>query len=77
MRELLRTTDPVTISWAVAMLAAEDIESFVFDRHTSLIEGSVMAIAQRVMVADEDYSRARRLMRECGFALLSPDWAPW
>ncbi|MFN0041733.1 MAG: DUF2007 domain-containing protein [Alphaproteobacteria bacterium] len=77
MRELLRTTDPVTISWAVAMLAAEDIEAFVFDRHTSLIEGSVAAIAQRVMVADEEYSRARRLMLECGFASLSPDRAAW
>ncbi len=77
MRELLRTTDPVTISWATATLEAEGIGAFVFDRHTSLIEGSVMAITQRVMVADEDYSRARRLMRECGFASLSPDRAPW
>ncbi len=66
MRELLRTNEPVFISWAEAMLRSEEIETFVLDGHTSVLEGSAGAILRRIMVVDEDYARARRLLQEAG-----------
>ena len=38
------------------------IDSVVFDNHTSLVEGSIGAIPRRLMVAENDYSRARALL---------------
>ncbi len=66
MRELLRSNEIVFLSWADALLKSEDIEIFVLDGHMSVIEGSAGAILRRVMVADEDYDRARRLLEEAG-----------
>ena len=66
MRELLRSNEIVFLSWVDALLKSEDIEIFVLDGHMSVIEGSAGAILRRVMVADEDYDRARRLLEEAG-----------
>ena len=38
MKELLRTNDPVEISWIVALLADAGIEVVVFDAHASVVE---------------------------------------
>ncbi len=66
MKELLRTNELVFLSWAEAMLRSEGIELFVLDGHTSVLEGSTLAIRRRVMVTDETYDRVRRLMIEAG-----------
>ena len=57
MRELLRTNDPVLISWLRALLADAGIDAHVFDNHTSVLEGSAGAIPRRIMVAEGDYAR--------------------
>ncbi|MGQ0663156.1 MAG: putative signal transducing protein [Pseudomonadota bacterium] len=62
MRELLRTNDTVLLSWLAALLTDARIEAIVLDTHTSIIEGSISAIPRRLMVADEDYAAARRLL---------------
>ena len=62
MRELLRTNDPVTLSWIDALLREAGIGCVILDSHTSIIEGSIGAIPRRVMVADEDFERARALL---------------
>ena len=64
MRELVRTNDPVTLSWLQALLAESGIEVVVLDTHTSIVEGSIGAIPRRLMVAEQDYERARRLIAE-------------
>ena len=61
MKELLRTNDPVFISWLRAMLGGEEIEMFELDTHMSILEGSAGAIPRRIMVADVDHPRALRL----------------
>ncbi|MDD9925736.1 MAG: DUF2007 domain-containing protein [Rhodospirillaceae bacterium] len=33
MRELLRTNDPVRLSWLTALLTDQQIEAFVLDTH--------------------------------------------
>ncbi len=62
MKELLRTNDPVRLSWLRALLKDSGIDSLVLDHHTSLVEGSIGAIPLRLMVAERDYSRACGLL---------------
>lgn len=62
MKDILRTTDPILLSFAESMLAAEGIEAAVFDLHASAVEGSISAIPRRLMVADEDEARARAII---------------
>jgi hypothetical protein len=69
MKELLRTNDPVRLSFVEAMLAAAGIEAVVLDQHTSVIEGSIGAIQRRIMVADHDHARARTMLADAGVEL--------
>ena len=62
MKELLRTNDLVLISWTEALLRGEGIETFVMDANMSVLEGSAGAIPRRLMVVDEDFPAARRLI---------------
>ena len=55
MRELLRTNDPVRLSFLQSLLKDFGIDSLVLDQHTSLVEGSIGAIPRRLMVAQRDY----------------------
>lgn len=66
MKEILRTGDPVQLSWVSALLAGENIEAMVLDTHMSFAEGSISAIPRRIMVADEDYEAAMRLLADAG-----------
>jgi hypothetical protein len=66
MKELLRTVDPVLLSWLTALLADAGIEAVVLDTYTSILEGSIGAIPRRLMVATEDEWRARQVLREAG-----------
>ena len=66
MKELLRTNDLVKLSWLRALLADAGIEALVLDQHTSVLEGSAGAIPRRLMVIDEDYQRAQRVLAEAG-----------
>ncbi|MBX6321502.1 MAG: DUF2007 domain-containing protein [Rhodospirillaceae bacterium] len=66
MRLLLRTTDPVKLSWLVALLRDQGVEAVVLDTHTSIVEGSIQAIPCRVMVPAEALEKARRILREAG-----------
>jgi hypothetical protein len=62
MVELLRTNEPVLLSWLLAELAAQGIESVLLDLHTSVLEGSISAIPRRVMVEEVDLPRAKRIL---------------
>ncbi len=66
MKELMRTNNPVRLSWLQALLNDSGIESLVLDHHTSLTEGNIGAIPRRLMVADRDYHRARMLLAQAG-----------
>ena len=66
MQELLRSNNVVRLSFLTALLADAGIEAVIFDSHTSNAEGSISAIPRRLMVEDEDYARARRVLIESG-----------
>lgn len=66
MKELLRTNDPVKLSWLLALLADAGIEPLILDVHTSIIEGSIGAIPRRLAVVDDDFAQASRILAEAG-----------
>jgi hypothetical protein len=66
MQELLRSNNLVRLSFLTALLADAGIEVILFDTHTSAAEGSISAIPRRLMVADDDFSRARRVLIDAG-----------
>lgn len=64
MKLLLSTTDPTLIAFAQALLAGEDIDSFVMDVHISALEGGIGLFPRRMMVADRDLYRARIVLKD-------------
>ncbi len=64
MEELVRSNDPVFLSWLTAQLSGENIEAIVLDSHTSVVEGSISAIQRRVMVNSRDIVRAKMVLEE-------------
>ncbi len=66
MRELILTNDLVLISYVEALLADQGIEAIVFDRNMSLMEGSIGAFPRRLVVADDVWEKARRILKDAG-----------
>tara|TARA_E500000318_G_scaffold71965_1_gene66635 strand:+ start:634 stop:852 length:219 start_codon:yes stop_codon:yes gene_type:complete len=66
MKELLRTTDIVRLSFLTALLRDAGLEPLVLDNHMSVLEGSANAIPRRLAVRDEDFSRAKWVLEESG-----------
>ncbi len=66
MRELIRTNDPVLISFLEALLKSEQIDHFVLDQNMSILDGSLGILPRRVMVLDNDHEKAARLLRLAG-----------
>ncbi|GGL56712.1 putative signal transducing protein [Wenxinia marina] len=64
MRELLRTNDPTVLAFATALLEGEGIDCFPLDVNMSVLEGSIGILPRRLMVRDEDLTRAERAMRD-------------
>jgi tRNA1(Val) A37 N6-methylase TrmN6 len=66
MKEILRTNDPVRLSWLTALLAERNISAIILDTHTSVLEGQALAIPRRLMVADDDFEAATRVLADAG-----------
>lgn len=69
MKELLRTNDPTLIAFATALLRGEEIDCFDMDVHMSVLEGSIGILPRRLMVRDQDLTRARRVMDDNGIEI--------
>jgi len=59
MEELLRSNDPVWLSYVRHVLAEEGIDYLQLDDHMAALEGSVGVIPRRILVLAEDLPRAR------------------
>lgn len=68
MIELMRTNDPVLISFVEALLRDAGLVCFVADQNMSVIEGSLGILPRRIMVSADDLDDARRLLEEAGIA---------
>jgi hypothetical protein len=66
VREVLRSNDPVAVSFAQSVLREVGIGCFVADQHMSVAEGSIGAFPRRLLVDARDWDAARRLLAEAG-----------
>ncbi len=64
MRVVLKSNNPVILSYAADVLNQAGIESVLFDTHSSIMDGSMAMVPRRLMVLDEDLARADALLRE-------------
>lgn len=66
MKELMRTNDIVLISFVETLLRDADIDFFVADENMSILEGSLGILPRRVMVVDDDFAQAGRVLSDAG-----------
>jgi len=64
MKELLRSTDPLIIAFATALLTGEDIDCFEMDVNMSVLEGGIGIFPRRLMVREKDHHMAVCVMRD-------------
>ncbi|WP_127091221.1 DUF2007 domain-containing protein [Aquabacter cavernae] len=64
MRDIVRTNDVVLISAVEALLTAADITCLLADAYVSAIEGSIGVLPRRILVPDDEWDAARRLLRD-------------
>ena len=62
--KLLRTNNFVYLSFAQAVLKDAGVDVLVFDSHMSVMEGSLGVLPRRLMVADDDLARARKILAD-------------
>jgi ethanolamine utilization protein EutP (predicted NTPase) len=73
MKELLRTNDPVLLSYVSALLEEGDIAFMVADLNMSVLEGSIGILPRRVLVEDARIAQARNLLTEAGIGHVIAD----
>jgi hypothetical protein len=66
MLEILRSNDPVVISFAEALLKEAGIGHAIADQHMSIAEGTIGILPRRVLVDRSQYETARRILSEAG-----------
>lgn len=65
MKDVLKTADPVKLSFARSVLRDAGIESFVLDEGmASMYGGGIEFVKKRLSVIDEEADRAQRLIDE-------------
>lgn len=64
MREVLRTNDPVLLSFVEALLRDAGIAMMVADGNMSVLEGSLGVLPRRVLVGEEDVAAASALIAD-------------
>ena len=62
MRDVLKTNDAVLLNFVEALLADAGIPTVVFDTHMSIMDGSLGVLPRRLMVPEEDYTRAKSVL---------------
>ena len=67
MRELVRTNDAVLISALEALLKGANIAHLIVDQNMSVLEGSIGIFPRRILVGEDDWESARRLLADAGF----------
>lgn len=64
VQEVLRTNDLVRLSFAEALLRDAGLTPIVLDTHASVMDGSIVAVRRRLMVADDEAEQARAILKD-------------
>ncbi len=73
MKEILRTTQALDVTFATALLKGEGIRYFVLGENMAVLEGSIGVFPRRLMVAAEDAFVAAAVLRDNGIESGLPD----
>jgi len=68
VRELVRTNDAVLITAIEALLKGAQIDHMVVDQNISVLEGSIGIFPRRILVGEDEFEAAWRLLEDAGFA---------
>ena len=68
MREIMRTNDMVVLSFAQSLLTDAGVKPLVADANISVLEGSIGVFPRRLMVLDDDWATARKILEDGGLA---------
>ena len=66
MKELLRTTDIVLLTYVNSLLNDASVPVLIADIHVSSVEGSIGAFPRRVLVAAEDWDESISVLTAAG-----------
>lgn len=66
MEELLRTNNPVTISFVETLMREAGIGVLVADQNMSVMDGSIGILPRRILVEADRIDEARRIVRDAG-----------
>ena len=66
MIEIVRTNDPVVLSFIEALMKDAGIACMIADQNMSIVEGSLGVLARRVLVDSEKVEQAKRIVRDAG-----------
>lgn len=64
MKELIRTNDPVLLSYLEHILSQSDIGFVVLDLYTSSVEGSLGMLPRRIMVSQAGFDAAQQILND-------------
>ncbi|MBZ0164715.1 MAG: DUF2007 domain-containing protein [Notoacmeibacter sp.] len=73
MKELIRTNDPVIISFVESLMRDAGIAFFVADGNMSILEGSLGVLPRRVLVEEDRLAAARRILVDAGIGAETPE----
>ena len=63
MKTLIKSNDHIYISWIKSILKTHNIEYFTFDEEMSITEGNITAIPIRIIVNDNQISKALQIIK--------------
>ncbi|MAZ19104.1 DUF2007 domain-containing protein [Oricola sp.] len=66
MEELMRTNNPVTLSFVEALMRDAGILVLVADENMSIMDGSLGILPRRILVEADRIEQARRIVRDAG-----------
>ena len=66
MIEIVRTNDPVILSFIEALMKDAGIACMIADQNMSIVEGSIGILARRVLVDADRVEQAKQIVRDAG-----------
>ncbi|MGO4437636.1 putative signal transducing protein [Rhizobium sp. RAF56] len=66
MHELIRTNDPVLLSFAESLMRDAGIHCMIADQAMSILEGSLGMLPRRFLVEEDRAQQARRILTDAG-----------
>lgn len=66
MHELIRTNDPVLISFVESLMRDAGIGCMVADANMSVLDGSIGMLPRRILVDGEETENARKIITDAG-----------